>query len=120
MASRVVAAGATLALQLGASWDGPLSVVFSSSLALFSRRQLPLGGISSNPILRPRIPRTERIISLRIVRHGTAASSSPNSKILKGEELFRIRIGVYRVVCEIEAERLVVFIVRVKHRKDAC
>lgn len=41
------------------------------------------------------------------------------SKKLKGEELYRIRVGVYRVVYEIEDERLVVFIVRVKHRKEA-
>jgi len=43
----------------------------------------------------------------------------PGSKKLKGEELFRIRIGAYRVIYEIEDARLVVFIVRVKHRKDA-
>lgn len=43
----------------------------------------------------------------------------PGSKKLKGEELFRIRIGSYRVAYEIEDARLIVFIVRVKHRKDA-
>jgi mRNA interferase RelE/StbE len=43
----------------------------------------------------------------------------PGSKKLKGEELYRIRIGAYRVVYEIEDQRLVVFIVRVKHRKEA-
>ena len=43
----------------------------------------------------------------------------PGSKKLKGEKLYRIRVGVYRVVYEIEDERLVVFVVRVKHRKEA-
>ncbi len=49
-----------------------------------------------------------------------AVSPRPRgSKKLKGDVLFRIRIGAYRVVYEIEDDRLVVFIVRVKHRKDA-
>ncbi|MCC5848190.1 MAG: type II toxin-antitoxin system RelE/ParE family toxin [Verrucomicrobia bacterium] len=40
------------------------------------------------------------------------------SRKLKGEELYRIRIGMCRVVYEIEENRLVVLVVRVKHRKD--
>lgn len=41
-----------------------------------------------------------------------------NAKKLKGNELFRIRIGVYRVIYEIRDEQLVVFVVKVGHRKD--
>ncbi|MCC5808300.1 MAG: type II toxin-antitoxin system RelE/ParE family toxin [Opitutales bacterium] len=43
----------------------------------------------------------------------------PGSEKLKGEELYRIQIGAYLVVYEVEDQRLVVFIVRVKHRKEA-
>ncbi|MFP4353342.1 MAG: type II toxin-antitoxin system RelE family toxin [Puniceicoccaceae bacterium] len=52
--------------------------------------------------------------------HELAATPRPSgSKKLKGEELYRIRVGAYRVVYEIEDKRWVVFIVRVKHRKEA-
>ncbi|MEX2581617.1 MAG: type II toxin-antitoxin system RelE/ParE family toxin [Verrucomicrobiales bacterium] len=52
--------------------------------------------------------------------HGlTTDLRPPGAKKLKGEEVCRIRIGVYRVIYEIEDDRLVVFIVRVKHRKEA-
>jgi mRNA interferase RelE/StbE len=67
-----------------------------------------------------KIPQKDAARILEKIQELAANPRPPNSKKLKGEELFRIRIGVYRVVYEIEAERLVVFIVRVKHRKDAC
>ena len=40
------------------------------------------------------------------------------SKKLKGEELYRLRAGVYRVVYEIFDDHLVATVVRVGHRKD--
>ena len=53
--------------------------------------------------------------------HGLSTDPRPpGAKKLKGEQLYRIRIGAYRVIYEIEDDRLVVFIVLVKHRKDAC
>ncbi len=39
------------------------------------------------------------------------------SKKLKGEELYRIRIGVYRVIYEIIDDRLIITVVKVGHRK---
>ena len=42
----------------------------------------------------------------------------PQSKKLSGEEKYRLRCGVYRVVYEIQDEQLLVCIVRVRHRKD--
>ena len=39
------------------------------------------------------------------------------AKKLKGEELYRLRVGVYRVVYEIFDDHLVVTVVRVAHRK---
>jgi mRNA interferase RelE/StbE len=40
------------------------------------------------------------------------------SKKLINEELYRIRIGNYRVIYEIIDERLIVHVVKVGHRKD--
>jgi len=42
----------------------------------------------------------------------------PDSRKLTGAELYRIRIGVYRVVYEIHDDVLVVMVVKVGHRKD--
>lgn len=65
-----------------------------------------------------KIPQADAERILRKIRDLAATPRPPGSKKLKGEELFRIRVGAYRVVYEIEDERLVVFIVRVKHRKE--
>ena len=43
---------------------------------------------------------------------------SAHSKKLKGGELFRIRIGNYRVIYSIEDEKMLVFVVKLGHRKD--
>ncbi|MGJ8640403.1 MAG: type II toxin-antitoxin system RelE family toxin [Opitutaceae bacterium] len=41
-----------------------------------------------------------------------------NSKKLKGEELFRIRIGNYRVIYSIEDSKMIIFVIKLGHRKD--
>ncbi len=43
----------------------------------------------------------------------------PQSKTLSGEEKYRLRCGVYRILYQIEDDRLVLCVVRVRHRKDA-
>ena len=40
------------------------------------------------------------------------------SKKLSGDEKYRIRIGSYRVLYSIEEKKLVVYVVKVGHRKD--
>ena len=42
----------------------------------------------------------------------------PGSIKLKGAKSNRLRIGKYRAIYEIQEEKIVVFIVRVRHRKD--
>ncbi len=57
----------------------------------------------------------------RIVKAiGTLANDPrpPQSKKLSGEEKYRLRCGVYRVIYEIKDEELFVFVVRARHRKD--
>ena len=41
-----------------------------------------------------------------------------SSKKLTNEELYRIRIGNYRLLYEINDERLIVLVVKVGHRRD--
>lgn len=44
----------------------------------------------------------------------------PGSEKLKGEEdLYRIRVGDYRVLYEIDDEARAVWVARVRHRRDA-
>jgi mRNA interferase RelE/StbE len=41
-------------------------------------------------------------------------------KKLKGsDDAYRIRVGDYRVIYEIDDDKIVVFVVRIRHRKDA-
>jgi mRNA interferase RelE/StbE len=61
-------------------------------------------------------------IQRRIVRAVEALATDPRhrgSVKLSGEEnLWRIRVGQYRVVYTIDDDKLVVLVVRVAHRKD--
>jgi len=53
------------------------------------------------------------------IRGLVLAPHPPGSKKLRGtDDLYRIRVGDYRVVYQVEDERLVVLIVNVGHRRD--
>ena len=57
----------------------------------------------------------------KILRQIYALGSNPHpeeSKKLKGEELYRIRIGVYRVIYEISDAQLLISVVKVGHRSN--
>ena len=64
---------------------------------------------------------SERKLRQRVAEHIRALGDNPRPpgcKKLSGEERYRIRCGVYRVVYGIEDDRLIVFVVKVGHRKD--
>ena len=42
----------------------------------------------------------------------------PQSKKLSGDEKYRLRSGVYRILYSIEDDQLIVCVVKVRHRKD--
>lgn len=44
----------------------------------------------------------------------------PQAKKLSGEEKYRLRCRVYRVVYDIQDYQLVICVVKVRHRKDVC
>jgi mRNA-degrading endonuclease RelE of RelBE toxin-antitoxin system len=43
----------------------------------------------------------------------------PQSAKLSGDDKYRLRCGVYRVLYQIEDDRLVVYVIRVRHRREA-
>lgn len=42
----------------------------------------------------------------------------PQSRKLLGSEKYRLRYGVYRVLCEIQEDILIVCVVKIGHRRD--
>lgn len=42
----------------------------------------------------------------------------PGCEKLSGQERYRVRQGVYRIVYEVEGSRLVVLVVKIGHRRD--
>lgn len=63
----------------------------------------------------------QKKIRQQIVRRieDLATDPRPNgSKKLSGHDRYRIRQGVYRIVYAVEDDKLVVYIVKVGHRKD--
>jgi mRNA interferase RelE/StbE len=69
------------------------------------------------------LKRLDRQVIPRILTAVESLSSQPLpagvSKLQGSQRTYRIRIGTYRVVYELFESRLVVEIVRVRHRKDA-
>jgi mRNA interferase RelE/StbE len=39
-------------------------------------------------------------------------------RLVAGDELYRIRVGAYRIVCRVEDGALVVLVVKLGHRRD--
>jgi mRNA interferase RelE/StbE len=67
-----------------------------------------------------RIPRQVRVRILNALEELRAMPRPSGAVELKGaDELWRIRVGDYRIVYTIQDEELVVLVVRVAHRKDA-
>ena len=58
----------------------------------------------------------------RIDVHILALAENPYpagaKKLQGGEELFRIRVGDYRIIYRVERHRLVILVVRVGHRRE--
>jgi mRNA interferase RelE/StbE len=66
-----------------------------------------------------RIPRDVRLRILNSLDELPANPRPPGSVKLKGEdELWRLRVGDYRIVYTIRDKELIILVVRVAHRKD--
>ena len=64
----------------------------------------------------PRKKDRQRIV--RRIRGLAEDPRPPGCQKLSGRERYRIRQGVYRIVYAVEEDRLVVYVVKVGHRKD--
>ncbi len=63
----------------------------------------------------------DRPVQVRIIRAAEALAQDPRppgSRKLVGENRWRLRVGDWRVVYQVEDARLIVLVVRVGHRGD--
>ena len=69
---------------------------------------------------REKIPKKDRDrIDKAIALLGENPRPSKSNKLTGTENLYRIRVGDYRVIYSISEKDVTVFIVRVRHRKEA-
>ena len=64
------------------------------------------------------IPKKDVRRIIKAIRALAKDPRPPQSRKLSGEEKYRLRCGVYRVIYEIEDEELIVCVVRARHRKN--
>ncbi len=68
--------------------------------------------------LRP-LPKQDVKRILQRIRSLADDPRPPGCEKLSGQERYRVRQGVYRIIYEIEDARLVVLVVKVAHRREA-
>jgi len=78
--------------------------------------------VSFKPSARKALSKLPAAIQIRLIKAADGLASDPRPtgvKKLQGDDnLWRIRVGAYRVVYEIHDDRLAVLVVRVGDRKD--
>ena len=66
-----------------------------------------------------RLPVADKVRVARKIVELAAVPRPPGCRQLRGQEdVFRIRVGVYRVIYSIEERRIVVVVLKIGHRKD--
>jgi mRNA interferase RelE/StbE len=66
-----------------------------------------------------RVPRKDVTRIMAAIEHLAEDPRPPGAAKLSGDEKYRLRVGVCRVLCSIEDDRLVVVVVKARHRRDA-
>ena len=64
------------------------------------------------------IPKKEVARILKRIEALKIAPRPPGVEKLSGQELYRIRQGVYRILYEIENDELIIIVVKIGHRRD--
>jgi len=67
--------------------------------------------------LRP-VPKKEVARILKRIEALKVNTRPPGVEKLSGQELYRIRQGVYRILYEIKSEELIIIVVKIGHRRD--
>ncbi len=67
--------------------------------------------------LRP-VPKKEVARILKRIEALKVNPRPPGVEKLSGQELYRIRQGVYRILYEIKSEELIIIVVKIGHRRD--
>lgn len=65
-----------------------------------------------------KIGKSDVVRILEVIQRLGEDPYSPGSKKLVGEELYRVRVGNFRILYEVIDEVLVVTVIKVSHRKD--
>jgi mRNA interferase RelE/StbE len=64
---------------------------------------------------------SQRILKFLLVRVAKLENPRSIGKALQGSrfgELWRYRVGDFRIICKVEDDKLVVLVIRIGHRKD--
>ena len=66
-----------------------------------------------------KLRRTDQVRVLRAIQNLAAEPRGPGSRKLRGyEDVFRIRVGTYRILYSVEGKRLLIIILKVGRRRD--
>lgn len=68
------------------------------------------------------LSKLERSVQVRIARRIERLAKDPRADAMKlrgADDVWRVRIGDYRILYRIEDERLVVLVIRIAHRREA-
>jgi len=78
--------------------------------------------VEFRPSARRELLKLPRHDQLRLIRAMDALAANPRPKGVKKltgmDDLYRIRMGDYRIVYQIHDDRLIVLVVRIAHRRD--
>ena len=78
--------------------------------------------IDLTPAARRDLSKLPRDVLRRVDAHILALAQNPypaGAKKLEGAEaLFRVRVGDYRIIYTVERRRLIILIVRIRHRRE--
>jgi len=66
-----------------------------------------------------KLPRDDQVRVLQAIRPLASVPHPPGSRKVRGyDDIFRIRVGTYRVLYRIEGRRLVIIILKIGHRRE--
>ena len=66
-----------------------------------------------------KLPRDEQMRVLRAIRPLANEPNPPGSRRVRGyDDVFRIRVGTYRVLYRVEGRRLLIIILKIGHRRE--